>query len=87
MGYDSRRITVPRAEAGRLTHVDVAWFVPPTVFGIGAAVAVMLLRRIAEAQEELGRSTRRLRRLEDGLIPVRVETRRARESIERLSRR
>lgn len=67
--------------------MNVSWLVPPAVLGIGAVVTAALTRRLAEALEDLNRSARRMGRLEDGLIPVRVETRRVRESIGRLSRR
>ena len=43
--------------------------------------------RIAATLDEVGGSRRRVRRLEDALIPVRVETRRARASIDRFPRR
>lgn len=67
--------------------MDAAWFAPPAVLVIGALGAAALLRRIAGAIEDVGASRRRVRRLEDALIPVRVETRRARASIDRFPRR
>lgn len=67
--------------------MNLTWLVPPAVLGVGAVATLALTRRIAEALEDLNRSVRRIGRLEDGLIPVRVETRRVRESIGRLSRR
>jgi hypothetical protein len=63
--------------------VDAAWFAPSAVLIAGAAGAAVLLRRLAGAVTELAASQRRLRRLEDAMIPVRVETRRARASIDR----
>lgn len=67
--------------------MDVTWFVPVAVLIIGSMVAVMLVRRLAEAADELASSQRRFRRIEHALIPVRVETRRTRASIERIQRR
>jgi hypothetical protein len=67
--------------------VDLAWLAPPAVLLIGAAGAAGLLRAIDRSLEEARASQRRLRRLEDGLIPLRVETRRARASLDRFPRR
>ena len=67
--------------------MDVTWFVPVAVLILGAAAAVVLVRRIAEASAELDASQRRFRRIEHALIPVRVETRRTRASIEQIHRR
>ena len=78
------------AEGGRtgsILAVDITWLVPPAVLGFGAVALVVLGRRLGEALDELARSGRRMRRVEDGLIPVRIETRRVRRSIERLPRR
>ena len=57
------------------------------MLGIGAAAAAFLLRAITKATEEAESAHRRFRRLEDGLIPLRVETRRTRESVDRMHRR
>jgi hypothetical protein len=67
--------------------VDLAWIAPPAVLLAGAAGAAVLARRLVVAASELAVAQRRLRRLEDAVIPVRVETRRARASIDRLDRR
>jgi hypothetical protein len=67
--------------------VEAAWFAPPAVLALGALGAAVLLRRIADAVSEVAASQRRFRRLEDAMIPVRVETRRARASIDRFDRR
>jgi len=67
--------------------VDAAWFAPSAVVVVGALGAAAMLRRIGETVTELNASRRRIRRLEDALIPVRVETRRARASIDRFDRR
>lgn len=67
--------------------MDVTWFVPVAVLILGAAAAAVLVRRIAEAAGELDASQRRFRRIEHALIPVRVETRRTRASIEQIHRR
>jgi hypothetical protein len=67
--------------------VEAAWIVPSVVLTVGAAAAAVLLRRIAVAAQELAQSGRRLRRVEDALIPVRVETGRTREALGRYPRR
>jgi hypothetical protein len=67
--------------------VDITWIAPPIVLGLGAGAAAVLLRSIARATDEAAAAHRRFRRLEDGLIPLRVETRRTRESLDRLHRR
>lgn len=66
--------------------VDAAWITPSLVLGGGAAVAAVMLRRIADAVQDVNASQRRLRRLEDSLIPLRVENRRVRRSSERFPR-
>lgn len=67
--------------------MDLAWIAPPAVLLAGAAGAAVLARRLVAEATELAVARRRLRRLEDALIPVRVETRRARASIDHLDRR
>lgn len=67
--------------------MDTTWIAPPAVLGIGAAAVAVMLRAIAKATDEAQAAHRRFRRLEDGLIPLRVETRRTRESVDRLNRR
>jgi hypothetical protein len=67
--------------------VDATWIAPSVVFIGGAAASAVLIRRITAAVAELQGSQRRFRRLEDALIPVRVESRRARTSIDRITRR
>jgi len=67
--------------------VDTTWIAPSAVLGIGAAAAAALLRAIARATDEAQSAHRRFRRLEDGLIPLRVETRRTRDSLDRMHRR
>ena len=59
------------------------WILPAAVVTVGAAGIAFLLRRLDAATSDLAASTRRLRRVEDALIPVRVETRRARASLDR----
>ena len=66
--------------------VDAAWITPSLVLGGGAALAAVMLRRIADAVQDVNASQRRLRRLEDSLIPLRVENRRVRQSSERFPR-
>ncbi|MGN6694825.1 MAG: hypothetical protein ACTHN0_11685 [Aquihabitans sp.] len=67
--------------------MDTTWIAPPAVLGLGAAAAAFVLRAIAKATDEAEAAHRRFRRLEDGLIPLRVETRRTRESVDRMHRR
>lgn len=67
--------------------MDTTWIAPPAVLGLGALASALLLRAIAHAVEEAEAARRRFRKLEDGLIPLRVETRRTRASIDRLDRR
>ena len=69
-----------------MTLVDAAWIAPSLVLGGGAALAAVILRRIADAVGDVNASQRRLRRLEDSLIPLRVENRRVRRSSERFPR-
>lgn len=67
--------------------MDTTWIAPPAVLGIGAAATALALRALARATDEAEAARRRFRRLEDGLVPLRVETRRTRESVDRLRRR
>lgn len=67
--------------------MDTTWIAPPAVLGLGAAAAAWMLRSITKATEDAQAAHRRFRRLEDGLIPLRVETRRTRDSVDRISRR
>ena len=66
--------------------VDVAWITPPAVLITGAAIAALLARKVHEAAEEARAAQRRFRHLENGLIPVRVETRRTRAAVDRMHR-
>jgi hypothetical protein len=67
--------------------VDAAWFAPPAVFVLAALGVAALLRRIGAAVEDVGGARDRARRIDGALVPVRVETRRARASIDRFHRR
>lgn len=67
--------------------MDIAWLAPPIVLLVGALSMAVLLRRIVVAGEELRSATRSFRRLEHGLIPVRVESRRTRRAADRFDRR
>lgn len=67
--------------------MDFSWFAPVAVLLIGAGAAIVLVRQLVTAIAELDASQRRFRRIEHALIPVRVETRRARASIERIDHR
>jgi hypothetical protein len=64
----------------------MTWIAPSVVLGLGAAGTAVALRALAKATEEAQGAHRRFRRLEDGLIPLRVETRRTRGSVDRLQR-
>jgi hypothetical protein len=61
--------------------------VPPVVFLLGAVALMVILRQVGNVLDGVDRSMRRSRRVEDALIPVRVETRRARRSAADLRRR
>jgi hypothetical protein len=67
--------------------VDAAWITPPAVLLTGAAAVAILVRKLQQAADEARSAGRRFRRLEDGLIPIRVETRRTRASVDRMHRR
>jgi hypothetical protein len=67
--------------------VDAAWIAPPAVLTLGALAAAALARRVAQAADEVRDAQRRFRRLEHALIPIRVETKRARTGIDRLHHR
>ena len=67
--------------------MDTTWLAPPVVLGIGAGVAAVLVRMITRATDEAQAAHRRFRRIEDGLIPLRVDTRRTRDSVDRMHRR
>jgi hypothetical protein len=67
--------------------MDVTWFAPLVVLSAGAVGASVLARRIGEAAQGLATSQRRFHRLEQALIPVRVETRRTRGSVDHISHR
>lgn len=70
-----------------MTLVDATWIAPPAVLGIGAALVAVLLRALAGAVDDLRTATRRARRIEQSLIPLRVDTRRTSDAVERLRRR
>lgn len=67
--------------------MQAAWIAPPAVLVAGAVAAVVLVRRIADAVSELATSGRRFRQVEDAMIPIRVETRRLRTSLDDFDRR
>jgi len=67
--------------------VDATWFAPPVALLLGAGAIAVALRRVVTALDEVATSQRRVRRLEDALIPVRVEARRARRSLDTFDRR
>ena len=74
------------ASTATLLLVDATWIAPPLVLTIGAAAAAALLRAVARAGEQADAAQRRFRRVEHALIPVRVETRRVRRSVDRFDR-
>jgi hypothetical protein len=67
--------------------VDIALIAPPALIAGAAGITAALLRRLAHAIEELRAAERRNRRLNDALVPVRVETRRVGATVERMTRR
>jgi cytochrome c-type biogenesis protein CcmH/NrfF len=67
--------------------VHLLWSIPTIVLLAGAGGAWLLLRRIAEASDEVAVRARRLEALGLRLVPVRAETSRARASIDRIPRR
>ncbi|MCB1031588.1 MAG: hypothetical protein KDA95_09635 [Acidimicrobiales bacterium] len=70
-----------------MSSVNSAWLVPPTVLVIGAFAAALIGRAITSALNDADAARRRFRKLEDGLIPLRVETRRVRGSVDRFESR
>lgn len=67
--------------------VDIIWIAPPAVLGLGVAAIAAMVHAVDKATTQAQGAHRRFRRLENGLIPLRVETRRTRESMDRLHRR
>ncbi|MGI8710634.1 MAG: hypothetical protein ACR2LA_06550 [Acidimicrobiales bacterium] len=67
--------------------MDIAWIAPPAVLLAGAGATAVLCRRLAVAVSEARTAERRLRRLEQGLIPVRIESRRLGATVDRMRRR
>lgn len=63
--------------------VEFIWFAPVIVLLVGAFGAVVLGRRVADASDDLAASLRRFAGLERAVVPVRVQTRRVRASVER----
>lgn len=66
--------------------MDAAWITPPVVLASGAAAVAVLARKLAAATEELRGAGRRFRRVEDAMIPIRVESRTTRAAVERMRR-
>ncbi len=67
--------------------MDATWFAPPAVILLGAAAVAALARKLQDAADEVAAARRRAGRLEDGLIPLRVESRRARNRLDRFDQR
>lgn len=67
--------------------MNAAWIIASAVLVIGAVAIFALIRLIAEAVDQMLVSARRFRRVEDAMIPLRVETRRARSSLDHFDRR
>lgn len=67
--------------------VDTTWIAPPAILGLGAVLAAYLVRAVASATEDARGAMRRFGKLEGSLVPLRVETRRTRESVDRMTRR
>ena len=66
--------------------MDLTLIAPAIVLLVGAAGIAAMARRVMGATTELAGSRRRFDRLEQGLIPLRVETRQTRASIDRFRR-
>lgn len=66
-----------------LVVVELTWFAPVIVLLVGAVGTIVLARRVADASDELAVSLRRFAGLERALVPVRVQTRRARAAVDR----
>jgi hypothetical protein len=67
--------------------VELTWLAPPLVLLVGALVAAVLLVAIVRTLDEVRAAHRRLKHLDGALIPLRVETRRTRESLDGFDRR
>ena len=67
--------------------VDVTWFVPVVILLLGAVAVLVVVRQLAQASAELEASRRRFQRIEEALIPLRVEARRTRASNDHLHHR
>lgn len=67
--------------------MDATWFAPPTVLLLGAAAVAVMARKLQEASDGVAAARRRAGRLEDGLIPLRVEARKARRRLDRFDQR
>lgn len=76
-----------RTKGTTIVTVELTWIAPAVVVTAGAAGIAALIRRLDAAAADLAASARRLRHVEDALIPVRVETRRTRASLDRYDRR
>ena len=73
--------------AATLPAVDLTWIAPPLVLLGGAAAVSVLAHRLVQAADDARAAQRRFRRVEHALIPVRVETRRVRASVDRYPHR
>jgi len=60
---------------------------PVAVSALGALAVAGLARRLLDAAKDLSTSRRHLGRLDQALIPIRVETRATRASIDRIEHR
>lgn len=66
-----------------LVVVELIWFAPVTVLLVGAIGVVVLARQVADARDGLASSLRRFVGLERALVPVRVQSQRARAAVDR----
>lgn len=67
--------------------MDLTWLAPIVVVVAGILATFALARLLGAATTELTATQRRLGQLERALIPVRVQTRRTRGSVDSISRR
>lgn len=67
--------------------MNLAWIVAPAVLLAGSGTVAFAIRRLAAAVQDLGDAQEAMRHLEQGLIPLRVESRRVAGSVDRVWQR
>lgn len=66
-----------------LVVVELIWLAPVMVLLVGAIGVVVLARQVADARDDLSSSLRRFAGVERALVPVRVQSHRARAAVDR----